>query len=126
MPMVAGILNIASGVLGLISCLCVFILAIVFIIVGLDAPVGSDYEFFSLMGFIFLATGLIIFIPCIISIIGGVFALKRKRWGWSLAGSICSTIVGSFLGIAAIIFIVMAKSEFTRINPQPEPPGTKS
>jgi hypothetical protein len=52
-------------------------------------------------------------ITAALSLIGGIFALQRKRWGWALAGSIAA-ILGSWwpLGIAATVFTAMAKDEF--------------
>ncbi len=54
----------------------------------------------------------------IVAIVGGVLALKRRRWGLALAGAICA-IFSSFLillnvplGIAAIVLIVLGKGEF--------------
>ena len=49
----------------------------------------------------------------IIALIGGVYATKRRIWGLALAGAICALIGPWFiLGILAVIFIVMGKSEF--------------
>jgi hypothetical protein len=116
MPTVSGVLNIISGVLGIIVCLYIFIVAIFLKNADIDTTVASvDFiELWRTMGDIFLVTGIILVIPCIISIIGGVFAIKHNRWGWALAGSICSAIVSNILGIIALIFIVMSKKEFKR------------
>ena len=53
-----------------------------------------------------------------VAIVGGVYALKRKVWGLALAGAICAFIVppAFVLGIPAIIFVVMGKSEFEPKN----------
>ena len=56
----------------------------------------------------------------IVAIVGGIFALKRKRWGLGLAGSICATfsliIIPVFLNvplaIAAIVLVVLGRGEF--------------
>jgi len=56
----------------------------------------------------------------IVAIIGGVFALKRRRWGLALAGSICAIFAVVFLpilvnvpfAIAAIVLIVLGRGEF--------------
>jgi len=56
----------------------------------------------------------------VVAIIGGVFSLKRRRWGLALAGSICAFFSFFFipvllnvpLAIAAIVLVVMGKSEF--------------
>jgi len=48
-----------------------------------------------------------------LAIIGGVLALLRKNWGWSLAGSIAGALSVLLLGIPAIILIALSKDEFT-------------
>lgn len=51
----------------------------------------------------------------VIALIGGIFALKRRLWGLSLAGAIVSLPlipVGTVLGILSIIFLVKGKKEF--------------
>ena len=52
-------------------------------------------------------------IGAVFPIMGGVFALQRKQWGWALAGSIIA-ILSSFgiLGILSTIFVSLAKDEF--------------
>jgi hypothetical protein len=47
----------------------------------------------------------------VVAIVGGVSALKRKRFGLSLAGAICA-LPSAILGILAIIFIAVSKEEF--------------
>ena len=49
----------------------------------------------------------------IIALIGGIFALRRKIWGLALTGAIFALFPLFFLGIPAIIFIAMAKNEFS-------------
>jgi len=44
--------------------------------------------------------------------VGGVFALRRRFWGLALAGSICALSGATVLGILAIVFVVMGRSEF--------------
>ena len=56
----------------------------------------------------------------IIAIVGGAFALKRRRWGLALAGSICAIFSIIFvpvllnvpLAIAAIVLVVSGRGEF--------------
>jgi len=45
-------------------------------------------------------------------LIGGVLSMRRKKWGWSLAGSIAGTLSVLPLGIPAIILIALSKDEF--------------
>jgi len=54
----------------------------------------------------------------IIAVMGGVFALKRKRWRLALAGCICAFFsfflffLNAPLAIAAIVLVVLGKGEF--------------
>jgi hypothetical protein len=56
--------------------------------------------------------GIIVLVFGIIALSGGISAIKRRRWGLSLAGSILSLPIMPILGILAIIFISLGKSEF--------------
>jgi hypothetical protein len=47
----------------------------------------------------------------IVAVVGGVSAIKRKRFGLSLAGAI-SALPSVFLGILAVIFVALGKREF--------------
>ncbi len=47
----------------------------------------------------------------IVAIIGGISAIRRKRFGLSLAGAICAR-PSVILGILAIIFVALGKREF--------------
>jgi hypothetical protein len=101
-PTTAGILCIVAGAIQLI-------LGLVAAIVG-----GSVAGLASIpgMGTIVAAIAIPILILGIISIIGGIYALKRKLWGLALAGSITSLIGPWLLGIPAIIFVILGKNEF--------------
>ena len=104
MPLTAGILELIIGIPGLI--------------VGLiAAAVGGAVTFF--IG----GLGGLIVVPFIIlgivAIIGGVFAIRKRAWGFALAGAICGFIVGLplvapaiLLGIPAIIFVALGKAHF--------------
>lgn len=55
--------------------------------------------------------GVLIYVPGILAVIGGVMALRRVHWGWALAGAICSLLF-PFTGIPAIILLVKSKGDF--------------
>jgi hypothetical protein len=98
-PTVAGILAIIAGAIEVIS--------------GIVFATGVGF-WAGIFGMGWLS---VIFAPLIvlgiIAIIGGVCALQRKIWGLALAGSICALIGPWFiLGILAIIFVSLGKSEF--------------
>ena len=54
----------------------------------------------------------LIIVVAIFPIVGGIFALQRRKWGWSLAGSIIAIFEAFPLGVASTIFVAIAKSEF--------------
>ena len=47
----------------------------------------------------------------ITALVGGISAMRRKRFGLSLAGATCALPSG-IMGILAIIFVVLGKREF--------------
>jgi len=114
-PTTAGILSIVAGAFGVIG-------SIVFLTLGTIAggllgviglPDLSSIIFPALAGII----GALAAIPLafgIVAIIGGIHALKRRKWGLALAGAICALIAcpGFVLGTLAIIFVSMGKGEF--------------
>jgi hypothetical protein len=104
MPLIAGILAIVSGALKLFG------------VLGLIA-----FSFFAIapptitrIGPVILFLG--VFIPLIIlvvlAIIGGIFAIQRKRFGLALTGAIAALLPFSLLGIASIILVAISKEEF--------------
>ena len=48
----------------------------------------------------------------IVALIGGIFTLKRRTWGFALTGAICALFPIVPLGIVAIIFLAVRKNEF--------------
>jgi hypothetical protein len=60
---------------------------------------------------LFLIIGLLILVFGTLAVIGGISAIRRKRFGLSLTGAIAALISG-LLGILAIIFVSLGKREF--------------
>ena len=59
-----------------------------------------------------IIVGAVLFVLGIIAIVGGVSAIRRKSFGLSLAGAICSLIPLNLLGLLAVIFVSLGKREF--------------
>ena len=116
---VGGILCIVSGAF------CVFHLAwtaftIYMVEFMFDRPFSPNFpthpfppDFYTFMTIFYGAIGLFFTLSGILAIVGGVFALKKRRWGMALAGSVAGTFTFFPVGIPAIIFIAMAKQEFS-------------
>jgi hypothetical protein len=103
MPMVAGILDIVAGSLGII-------LAIALIFVGVLMRFVPDMPPYLVP--IFTALSLPFAIVGILAIVGGIYALRKKIWGLALAGSIAAFFPCWILGIAAIVLTALSKKEF--------------
>ncbi len=109
----AGVLAIVSGVLAVSQWVAVAVLEVLALgwfpmgsLAGLGAIVAAAFTIAISMG--------------IVAIVGGIFALKRRRWGLALAGSICAIFAVVFLpilvnvplAIAAIVLVVLGRGEF--------------
>jgi hypothetical protein len=91
-PKAAGILCIIAGIISLIPA------TIVGVFFGLWSPVSDE------IGLIFFAPLIPLLLFGIIQIVGGIYALRRRRWGLALVGSICCTLAG--LGLLALFFVL--------------------
>ena len=77
--------------------------------------------------FIMAWNGVIVFSSFVILVLtigGGICALRKKAWGWALSGAICSMIAGALIsgflalpGLLAVIFLAIRKGEFRKPPP---------
>jgi hypothetical protein len=104
MPVTAGILDLIVGVPGLIiGIICTVIGGfLTFFIAGLGALLGVPLIILS-----------------IVAIVGGIFAIRKRAWGFALAAAICGFVVGLpfiapaiLLGIPVIVFTALGKGQF--------------
>jgi hypothetical protein len=113
MPTVAGILNIIAGALSAIAWLLLIVGFSLFAVSSstssLEVPREVPFNF-GMLTIIFLSIPILVML--ILTIVGGIYALKRKIWGLALAGSIAAIIISSPLGIAATVFTALSKNEF--------------
>ena len=106
-PIIGGILTIFSGLLGL--------LGIASYAIGFGDP-GSGIGKGDMPPFvpsIIFGMSIPAIVIAILAVVGGILALMRKRWPWSLAGSIAAALSLIILGIPAIVLIALSKDEFT-------------
>ncbi len=110
MPTIAGVISMTSGILALIGFTLFFIfsIAISISVIKLD---GCDFGVDIASGIPFLISSILL-ITGILSIYGGIRALRRKNWRWALTGSICASIPNFPLGIASIILVALSKDDF--------------
>ncbi len=120
---VGGILAIISGAFAVFylvgACFSIYMMRYMFS--GISTPYASPppSEFFNIMAIFYGAFGVFFMLVGVLAIVGGVFALKKKLWGLALAGAIAGTVVFFPCGIPAIIYVSMAKLEFSAQNPAP-------
>ena len=132
MPIAAGILEILAGFVMLVSALCFFAL------LYWEAP--RPWQDLSLLSWIWWLAPFVAGLFGIVSLVGGVYALKRRRWGLAFAGAIATfplfVVVGLGVGrfveyyggitggwplavcllllpIALIVLLRLSKREFT-------------
>ncbi len=105
-PTVAGVLAITGGALILLFA------SIISISLAFAASFRSAVAVTILFGGLYFAAG-------IVALIGGISALQRRRWSLALAGSICAILPpATMLGIASIVFIAIAREDFTIVRPR--------
>ena len=121
LSIVAGILQINTGV-GLIGCCLVgsfiedFPLSVTFLpglwpILKQHIPYLFDGNVIGWVPVGWVITGGFFYVVGILAVVGGIWAIKRKKFGLSLAGAICALLSG-LMGILAVIFVVLGKREF--------------
>ena len=113
-PTVVGILDIVSGAVGLIA---VFGLIIAIGVTGgfyIPGTEGIPKFVPSLLAVI----AALLAILSVLSLVGGVFAVQRRKWGLALAGSISAIFAsipllgGLPVGITATVLTALSKNEF--------------
>ena len=105
-PKIGGVLAIISGALGL--------LGIFSYTIGLGEA-GSGFGKGDMPPFVpSIIFGLPIpsLVIALVAIAGGILAINRKSWPWSIAGSIAALLSFLPFGIPAMILIAMSKEEF--------------
>ncbi|MGD8440135.1 MAG: hypothetical protein PVG53_06345 [Holophagae bacterium] len=109
---VAGILDIVAGVFGCVGAvpLLVFGLGGTAVLSAVPDADANRVAFLPLALFVPLAVlGLL---TGLVAVVGGVSALNRRRWGLAVAGAVAA-VFGFFpVGIAAVIFTILAEPEF--------------
>jgi hypothetical protein len=98
----------AGGIIAIVIGSCYLALFIPCIVITAVQGGASWNEFGSLMAGIFIIVGPM----SIMAIIGGIFAIKRRRWPLAVAGGACAIISPFMIGIAALVLILLARNEF--------------
>jgi hypothetical protein len=106
-----GILNIIAGAFNVLT-------GLVVVLVGGAIGVAGSVFGAGVAGGVVATIGLFLMIPGIVTVISGVYTLRKKYWGLALAGSILAFLAGwvwvfpAFMGIASIVLVAISKKEF--------------
>jgi len=113
MPTAGGVINMVAAGLNLVSAISLGVCAVIFQFMANDPTFYvEDQEVFAIFVPFFWVLAFFIFALGIPALIGGIFAMQRKRWGWAMAGSICAVLSNTILGVIALIFVAMSRKEF--------------
>ena len=110
MPIVAGILDIISGVLSLLAFLGLLIASITTGWVAVD--LAGWIPGMGIAVTVVVVLTVVSFIVGSLALVGGIYALQRKNWGLALTGSVFALVPLFALGLAAIILTAISKNEF--------------
>jgi hypothetical protein len=105
-PLIGGLLAIMSGVLGIVGSVSYWI--------GIGGA-GSGFARGDIPPFVpSIIYGLPIpsIIIAFLALLGGIFALQRKKWTWALVAGIAAVLSFILLGIPALALITLSKNEF--------------
>jgi hypothetical protein len=110
MPVVAGVFEIVSAVCALVgSGLLLFATAFL----GAIPEVRNDPEVpVEIISALLLGIGLFVLSLGLVSVIGGVCGVRRRRWGWTLAGSVAALFIVAPAGILALVSTLGGEKEF--------------
>ncbi|RJO60737.1 MAG: hypothetical protein C4542_08300 [Dehalococcoidia bacterium] len=127
---VGGILSIVAGALGVVSGLILIMVALFASAIFNDPSIFGDFstadgQFLTILAVFYGLAGVFMIAIGALGIVGGVFAIQRKRWGWALAGAIAGCISFLPMGVGAVVLIAMGRSEFgqSASGAPPQPPG---
>jgi len=114
-PITGGILSIIAGAPAAVGGIALVVVGESIAGLGIISLMQTVPWLSGILGVVAVILGAVA-IPLIIvgavAIVGGIYALKRRKWGLALAGSICALFCTWLLAIPAIIFVSIGKSEF--------------
>jgi hypothetical protein len=114
---VGGILSIVAGALGLISGLAMLLFSLLFSTIWNDpafftGPNPPPDQFFTVFSLMYGVIGVFYIALGVLSIVGGIFSIQRKHWGWALAGAIGGCLTFLPLGVGAVVLVALGRTEF--------------
>jgi len=108
MPTAAGVLSIISGVFRLMG----LIGFIVYASGGMFTFTGWTFWFPLNAALILWIITIPVAISGVLAIVGGIYALQRRKWGLALAGSIAAFFPFGLLGLISVILTALSRDQF--------------
>ncbi len=117
-----GVLSIIAGAIGTVAGLIFLMVALMATSVFSDGSIysgsyASEEEFMAFAVGVYGVLAFLALVGGVLGIVGGIFAIQKKRWGWALTGAIAGCLTFLPLGIASVVLVAMGKPEFARIEP---------
>ncbi|MEW6142080.1 MAG: hypothetical protein AB1597_02845 [Chloroflexota bacterium] len=125
---IAGILAVIAGT-GSVMPIVTVILSIYFfrdlMSTAVSTTPGTPFpdEVVVVITLMYVAGAVLAVVLGILSVVGGVNALRKKHWGLAFVGSISGALVFLPVGVAAAVFTAKAKDEFRRADTAPPVAG---
>lgn len=115
MPMIAGILLIIAGLLGIFTWSSALALdtAMIESLIPPETPITAE----QLQSFL-TTCGIIGCILSVVTLAGGIVAVKRKAWGLALIGGILGlftigpALLGSVISLLGLILLILSRKDF--------------
>jgi len=114
-PLLGGILIVVAGILALgMGALYLVMDASYIEDAGIELPADITAEDIES---IMTGCGVVMFVFAIVALVGGYFGIRRKRFGFAIAGGIFGLLglgffLGSILALIGIILVAISRDEF--------------
>lgn len=113
---IGGILSIVAGGLGILGALMLILFAVLMGVLFNSEAVTHDRELadfpFYVFVIMYIVPGVIGILLSVLAIVGGIYGIKKKNWGFALAGAIAGVLTFFPCGVVAVIFTSLGKAEF--------------
>ena len=111
---IAGVLDIIAGVMSLIGACVLFLIGVIaagaITTAGVHDPTAARFAYLPIA--LFGPLALLCLVIGLLSVVGGVAAIRQRRFWMALVGGIAALFAFFPVGIPAIVLTVMAEREF--------------
>lgn len=109
-PTVAGVLEIVSGVCSALGALALVFSGSILHWIP-DVQEDSDVPLTMITGLLG-GLALLLLLGAVVCIIGGIAGLRRRGWGWAIAGAVAAIFLLPPAGVIALILVIVGEKEF--------------